>query len=270
MGHPYFDLPRPIAIGHRGAAGEAPENTLPSFARALELGAPILESDIHATRDGELVLLHDDEVDRVTDGAGRVADRTFAELQRLDAGHHFSLDGGRSFPHRGRGLRIPSVAEAFRAFPGARFNFEVKEAPPGAVERLVALISESGREPITLLTSGRDGIMQAIRRELERTGAAPATGASPSDVLGFVRGAQEGGNPPPGVMALQIPESFAGSPLVTRELVDYAHAHDVQVHVWTVNDPEDMHRLFDLGVDGIVSDFPGRVLETIAKRRAAG
>lgn len=270
MRHPYFDLPRPIPIGHRGAAGEAPENTLVSFARALELGAPILESDVHATRDGELVLLHDDEVDRTSDGSGKIGELSFAELQRLDAGHRFSPDGGRSFPYRGCGLRVPSLAEAFAAFPGARFNLELKEASPGAVERLVSLVAEFGREAITLLTSGRDEIMQAIRAELRRTGAAPALGASTGDVVGFLRGARDGLDPPPGAMALQIPESFGGNPLVTRQLVDYAHAHDVQVHVWTVNEPEEMNRLFDLDVDGIVSDFPGRVLETIAKRRAAG
>ena len=99
------------------------------------------------------------------------------------------------------------------------------------------------------------------------SGLAPATGASTGDVIRFVRAALEGGQPPPEPMALQIPREFAGRPLVTRELVAFSHKHDVQVHVWTVNDPEEMHRLLDLGVDGIVSDYPSRVCEVVASRR---
>jgi glycerophosphoryl diester phosphodiesterase len=266
MRHPYFDVPRPIAIGHRGACGERPENTLVSFARALEVGARILETDVQLTRDGEVVVLHDDDVTRTTDGAGRARELTLAELQRLDAGFRFSPDGGRSYPARGRGVRIPTLAEAFAAFPGARFNVELKANEPLLAARTVALVREWKREALTLLAAAEDDTMATLRAELASTGARPAMGASTGDVLGFIRAALSGGAPPPEPMALQIPTTFAGEPLVTPQLVAFAHRHDVQVHVWTVNDPVEMRQLLALGVDGLVSDYPARVVEAARER----
>jgi glycerophosphoryl diester phosphodiesterase len=267
MRHPFFALPRPLVIGHRGSSGEAPENTLPAFARALAQGAQILETDVHATRDGVVVVYHDERVDRTTDGAGAIAELDFDALRALDAGHGFSPDGGRSHPFRGRGLRIATLAEAFEAFPGVRFNVEIKRDDPALVEGTVGAVAAAGRAELTLLTAGQDAAMARLRRCLAETGLAPATGASTGDVIGFVRAAAGGGEPPPEPMALQIPREFAGRPLVTPELVAFAHAREVQVHVWTVNDPGEMHELLDLGVDGIVSDYPSRLCEVVASRR---
>jgi glycerophosphoryl diester phosphodiesterase len=243
--HPYFAIPRPIAIGHRGSAGEVAENTLESFARGLAAGAAILESDVHLTRDGVPVLIHDDDVARVTQATGPVRELAHAELRRLDAGYRFSTDGGRSHPFRGRGLFVPTLAEALAALPGARFNLELKEAVPGIVERTLEVVHTAGREERTLLTASDDTLMARLRS------------------------AQGGAPPRPGPMALQIPVAFAGRPLATRELVAHAHAHGVQVHVWTVNDPGEMARLLDLGVDGIVTDHPARAAALCAARARA-
>jgi glycerophosphoryl diester phosphodiesterase len=266
MAHPYFAIPRPIAIGHRGSAGDTPENTLESFARGLAAGAAILESDVHLSRDGVPVLIHDDEVGRVTDGAGPVRELAHAELRRLDAGWRFSPDGGESHPFRGRGLRIPTLAEALAAFPGARFNLELKEDLPGLVERTLEVVRAAEREALTLLTAAEDALMARLRAALDGQPRSVAVGAAIGDVLDFVRSALEGSRPRAGPMALQIPAEFAGRALATRELVRHAHAHGVQVHVWTVNDPAEMARLLDLGVDGIVSDFPARAAELCAAR----
>jgi glycerophosphoryl diester phosphodiesterase len=268
MRHPFFDVAGPIVLGHRGAAGEAPENTLPSFERALAVGANVLESDVHPTCDGVPVLIHDDTLERTTDGAGRVSELTWKELSALDAGFRFSPDGGRSFPFRGRGLRVPSLEQVLEAFPGARLNLEIKEAPVGAVRRVIESIARAGRAERTLLAAEKDPIMAEIRAELAATGVRTAVGASVGDVLGFVRAALDGRPPPPEPMALQIPEAFGGRPLVTPALLRHAHAHDVQVHVWTVNEPERIEALLDLGVDGLISDFPGRVAAAAARRRA--
>jgi glycerophosphoryl diester phosphodiesterase len=265
VSHPYFEIPTPIVIGHRGCAGEAPENTLPSFERALTQGAAILESDVHVTRDGVPVLLHDDDVDRNTNGTGPVCELSLAEVADLDAGHHFTVDGGVSFPYRGKGLRIPTLEEALAAFPGARFNLELKLARPGLIEHSLEVIQSAGRAPLTLVTAGDDELMVSLRAHLEKSGVGVAQGASTADIVGFLR-SLEGGAPPPGPMALQIPAEFGGRPLATRELVAHAHRHDVQVHVWTVNDPDEMTRLLDLGVDGLISDFPARVTALIRAR----
>ena len=269
MGHPYFELATPIVMGHRGCAGQAPENTLPSFERALADGAAILESDVHLTRDGVPVLLHDATVDRVSDGSGPVAELDLHEVRRLDAGYRFSPDGGRSHPFRGRNVRIPTVEEALARFPGARFNLELKAKAPEVVERAVEQITRASREALTLLTAGEDATMARLRAHLEDRSLPIAQGASTADVLDFIQTARDGSAPKPGPMALQIPAEFGGRPLVTRALVDHAHAHSVQVHVWTVNDSDEMAGLLDLGVDGIITDFPARLVERI-ERRASG
>lgn len=266
MVHPYLEIPTPIAIGHRGCAGEAPENTLPSFERALAQGAAILETDVHLTRDAVPVLLHDDAVDRVSDGRGPAREQSLAELRRLDFGYRFSPDAGRSHPYRGRGVRLATLQEAFERLPGARFNLELKEDLPGMVERTLELIREAGREALTLVTAAEDRLMARLREAIEASGSGVAQGASAGDVLAFLRAAERGVAPPPGPVALQVPPEFAGRPLVTRAFVAHAHAHGLQVHVWTVNEPDEMRRLLALGADGLVSDFPARVAEVAAGR----
>ncbi len=269
MRHPFFDVPVPHAIAHRGAGGEAPENTLPAFELAWRQGVQILESDVHPTADGVAVLLHDERLDRTTNGSGLVTETSSERLYELDAGHRFSVDDGQTFPARGQGIRVPTLAEALEALTEARFNLEIKAGSPEFIESVVELVMETGAEDRTLLTAGEDPVMADLRPVLERTGAKVAQGASLADVVGFVRAASEGGTPPPEPMALQIPADFGGRPLVTRELVEFAHAHDVLVHVWTINEPAEIERLLDLGVDGLVSDFPRRVIDAI-ERRAAG
>jgi glycerophosphoryl diester phosphodiesterase len=270
MRHPYFDLPTPIVIGHRGAAGEVPENTLESFRHALAEGAQILESDLHTSADGVVVMCHDDAVDRTTDGTGSIAALDSSQLERLDAGFRFTPDGGRTHPFRGRRLRIPTLREAFESFPDARFNLELKERQPALVSGALGLIAEFKREAKTLVTAADDRLMAMLRDALKASGMHVAMGACAGDVASFVRAALAGSPPPSEPMALQIPVEFAGRRLVTPELIRVAHRHDIQVHVWTVNDPREIEQLLDLGVDGIVTDHPGRLAALVAERRAPG
>jgi glycerophosphoryl diester phosphodiesterase len=268
VSHPFFALTTPIVIGHRGAAGEAPENTLASFERALADGAAVLESDLHLTRDGVPVLIHDDELERCTDGAGRVRDQDLAALRRLDAGYRFQLEERSDHPFRGRGLRIPTLGEALDAFPRARFNLELKERLPGMVEQSVAAVARRARAGDVLLTSANDLLMAELRAHVAAARVEVALGASTGEVARFAVAALRGETPPRGPMALQIPPDFAGQPLVTRELVAHAHRHGVHVHVWTIDEPAEMRALLDLGVDGIVTNFPARLSRLLASRAA--
>src|SRR5258706_6892522 len=202
--HPFFALPRPLAIGHRGCAGEVPENTIASFARGVADGAVILETDVHLTRDGVPVLLHDDDVSRVTDGSGPVRDFDFAALARLDAGCSFRAPDGR-VPYRGAGLRIPSLAEALAALPGLRFNLELKEDVPGIAERVLAVLREADREELALVTAAGDPLMAKLRAAVRACEARVALGASTGDVARFALAAHSGTTPPRDAMALQIP-----------------------------------------------------------------
>ncbi len=265
--HPFFDLPRPVSIAHRGCAGEAPENTIPAFERALAQGAGMLESDLHLTHDGVPILIHDAIIDRVTDASGNVADFTAEALQRFDAGYHFSADGGQTHPYRNRGVRIPSLEDAFRHFPDARFNLEIKVPGSRLIAATLELVVKHRREAITLLTAGEDAIMVRLRDRLGGLVNPIAQGASERDIREFLSCAAAGTPPAPGPMALQIPPDFGGQPLVTGPLIEFAHARGVEVHVWTINDPAEMRRLLDLGADGIITDYPGRLAEAIADWR---
>lgn len=266
MGHPFFDVEHPIVIGHRGCAGEFPENTLASFEAALAQGAAILESDVHVTRDGHPVLLHDPTLERTCGVAHAAAALSLAEIRALDAGQGFRDPAGQR-PFAGRGHRVAILEEAFAAFPEARFNLELKCGGEAVAAKVLELVERFERADRTLLTSGEDDIMGGLRRALARSRARPALGASVGDVLAVIRSAQSGAAMPPGVMALQIPTSFAGQPLVTRALVDHAHAHGVEVHVWTINERPEIEALLALGVDGIVTDFPGRMVRWLADGR---
>jgi glycerophosphoryl diester phosphodiesterase len=268
MSHPFFDVARPIVNGHRGSAGDRPENTLVSFESALDQGAQILESDIHLSRDGIPILLHDPSLERTTNGQGNASGSTWAELAALDAGSRFEDETGK-LPFRGKGVRSPSLEEAFARFPDARLKLAIKSPGTIGIHATLDLVERLDRADRTLLAAGEDAIMRDLRAALETRTIQPALGASLQEIIAAVASALADSEMPPGVMALQIPPTFADEPLVTPELIAHAHANDVQVHVWTVNDLGEIERLLDLGIDGIVTDHPGRMsnwLERVGRR----
>lgn len=265
--HPYLEAPRPHLFAHRGASGEAPENTMPAFERALGYGIRFLEMDCHATRDGKIVICHDALLDRTTDATGPLCARSFAELREVDAGYRFSPDGGQSFPFRGKGVRIPLLLDVLSSFPEARINLEVKQADPPIAAEVLRQVSEAGACDRVLLAAEHDGIMAVIRALDPDT----ATGSSLGDAVAFFRAIQAGtlDDFEPGGDALQIPANFGPDPLVTEQSVSAARRLGLAMHVWTINDPTEMHRLLEAGVDGVMSDFPGRLLEE-ARAHASG
>ncbi len=260
--HSYFDIPRPHLFAHRGASAEAPENTMPAFSRALERRVRYLELDCHATRDGEIVVLHDAELERTTDGQGPVSALSFSELERLDAGHRFSRDG-HTYPFRGCGVRVPRFSEVLKAFPGVHLNLEVKQAEPPIAEQVIALVRGANATSRVLLAAEDDGVLSRI----EALDPGTALGSSTADVIAFVKAAAEARleSFKPRGHALQIPPDAFGQPLVTPELVKAAHALGLFVHVWTINEAEEMRRLLALGVDGLMSDDPALLLATASR-----
>jgi len=241
----------------------APENTLVSFRRACDEGADALELDVHATSDGEIVVMHDATVERTTDGSGAVRDLTMAEVARLDAGFRFSFDGGRTFPYRGQGVTVPRLADLLAALPGVPLNIEIKQERPSIVAEVVALLRAARSQVV--LAAELDTIMAEIRAVAPDIPTSVAAG----EVAAFVRGVQVGAPPklPEGVIALQIPPRFGDVTLVDAESLRAAHAQGVEVHVWTINDAHEARRLMALGCDGIMSDFPALIRATIDEGR---
>jgi glycerophosphoryl diester phosphodiesterase len=230
-----------------------------AFERAVAHGVRYLETDCHASADGEIVLCHDPDVDRTTPETGPLRARTWSEICELDAGHHFSSDGGRSFPYRGLGVRLPRLDELLEAFPDHAINLEIKQADPPIVDEVIAVVRRANALDRVLLAAEEDVIMDAVHA------AAPGTalGSSRSDVLAFFRALAEDALDrfEPRGHALQIPTEFMGSPLVTPESVAGARRVGLHMHLWTVNELDEMRQLLDQGVDGLMSDFPSRLIE---------
>lgn len=242
-----------------------PENTLEAFRDAVvRWEADMLEMDVRLTRDGEVVVIHDETVDRTTDGTGRVADLTLARLRELDAGHRFlDLRGEPSF--RGRGVRVPRFEDVLLALPNARLNVEAKEARAAAP--LTEIVRRHGAEHRVLVAAEYE------RSRVGARGYPGPWGASRHQVFWFwVLHRLPGGGPyTPTADILQVPETWKGRRIVTPELVRAAHHRNLPVQVWTVDDPADMRRLLSWGVDGIQTDRPdllARVLVEVAGRPA--
>ncbi|WP_162924611.1 glycerophosphodiester phosphodiesterase [Rubrobacter indicoceani] len=254
-----------VGYAHRGGATNAPENTLVAFARGLSEGADALEMDVHLTRDGELVVIHDENVERTTEGFGRVSEMDYSDLSRLDAGYRFEGEG--RYPYRGRGIRVPSFGEVLRSFPEARVNVEVKSDAAEARRRMARLIKGCGAEGrVTVASSGHRRMLR-LRKEIPGV----ATSASLIEVAVFHFAARLGLEAfvPTPYVALQVPVRYRGMEVVTPGLVEAAHSRGVRVDVWTVDEEEEISRLVDLGVDGIMTDRPD-LLRSVLDGRPPG
>jgi glycerophosphoryl diester phosphodiesterase/membrane-associated phospholipid phosphatase len=254
---PHF-ADQPVAnIAHAGAQGHAPANTLEAFELALVMGADTLEMDAQVTADSEVVLHHDGTVDRQTDGAGAIADLPLDELKELDAGFTFQDDAG-EFPWRGRGVEIPTLEEVFEAFPDTYLVVELKtDGGPGIVDAVAERIEAHDRQDTVLVASFDLDYLQAFRERLPGVPTSmPEEETRRFYTLQLV-GAHRWWRPPAGFF--QVPEHHEGTHVVTGRFVRAADRLGVDVQVWTVNEVEDMRRLIDLGVHGIMTDYPDRL-----------
>lgn len=268
--YPFFAGPKPRILGHRGAKGEAPENTLTSFQRAFEGGAAFVELDVRGTRDGEIVIIHDATLDRTTNGRGQVKRWKLRELKELDAGCRFTTDGGASYPYRGRKISIPTLEEFFVAFPDARAIVEIKQAHPPIVPKVIETVCRMAKEEQVLLATEHDSVMREIRKELQENGLAIATGFSQGEVAAFLHRLAHGKTAPfaPSGQAFQLPCNYGGITLVSSETLNAAHDLELEVFVWTINEIEEMDRLLNLGADGIITDYPARLRDLLSQKRS--
>lgn len=248
---------RPVVIAHRGGAGIAPENTLLAFAAGLAF-SEVLELDVRMTADGQLVVIHDETVDRTTNGTGRVREMTVAELKALDAGYWFTPDGT-SYPYRGRGVEIPLLSEVLDAFADARLLIEIKDEDEEAARALAGLLAEKGATGRVVVGSFHDRAIAEFRRVSPGT---PTT-ASMGEAARFLVLARLGLDSLVRVpwQSLSVPPKYGPLSVITSGLVEAAHRKGVPVHAWTINDLDEARRLVALGVDGIITDYPDRILE---------
>lgn len=250
--HQYLRGPAPHAIAHRGGS-ERPdpnepwgENTLSAFRSAYAVGFRMMETDVHLTADGVVVAFHDDVLDRVTDGSGPIAAHTWDELK------NFRVNGEEP---------IPQLEELLRELPDVRFNIDPKS--DAVVDAFIDVLHRCDALDRVCIGAFSDARLDRIRLQL---GPDACIGSGPSGVLHWHAALAGEGEMPDGVQVFQVPPTFGETAIVTAESVALAHAHGIAVHVWTIDDPREMNRLLDLGVDGIMTDRPGTLRDVLTER----
>jgi glycerophosphoryl diester phosphodiesterase len=267
------ELPRPLLFAHQGGEHLAPTNTLAAFDKADEIGgSDFFDVDVHMTRDGHLVGLHDATVDRTTDGHGRIDSLTLAEAQKLDAGYHFlDLDGQHSY--RGQGVKILALEELFRAY-GEKYylHFEIKDTypqggPSQIEQKLWELIQAYHMEKRVIVASFQQGIVDRFKR---LAGGQVVMGAGSAEIAQFVLAHKlrlpafyrRKSN------VLEIPTRSSGFNLKDRRLIDGAHRLGMEVYYWTIDDPAEMRELLALGADGLFTNRPDLLKSILEEVRA--
>ena len=258
-------ISRPLVIAHRGGAGLAPENTLEAFKRSHELGVDVLELDVHLTSDGQIVVIHDSTVDRTTNGEGRVDEMPLDEVQKLDAGYRWTSDGGKTFPFRGNGVRIPTLRQVFEKFPDAKINVEAKTSSPSPATGICNLIKEFGRNHRTVVASVSGSVLGEFRSSCRDVATSASAGESTNFLALYKLGLSQ--NFSANMQALQLPKYVLGMDVATKEFLRAARERNLQLHVWTVNKKEDMKKLIEIGADGIMTDRPDELLKLIDRGR---
>jgi glycerophosphoryl diester phosphodiesterase len=260
----YEGVSKPLVIAHQGGDGVWPGDTLYAFQKAVEIGSDVLEMDAHITKDGQIVLMHDEAVDRTTEGSGLIEDLTLGELKQLDAAYKWSYDGGKTFPFRGEGIQVPTLDELFEKFPELRYVIEIKLTRNPIDTPLCDLIRAHNMQARVLVASFHDEAMRNFRATCPEVATSASRGEVTEFVLlgkaflsGFIAPQYQSIQPP------YDPEESMNIPIMTRRFIREAHAKNIKVEPWTVNDPELMKQYIAWGVDGIITDRPDLMMEVL-------
>ncbi len=262
--NPFADGDKVIVLAHRGGSGLRPENTMMAFENAAGMGVDGLELDIHQTKDGRLVVIHDPTLDRISNGSGAIKNMTLADVQSVDAGYWWTADGGKTFPYRGKGAVIPTLEEIFTTFPHLWINIDIKQHTPSIVKPFVKMVRDFGMEARVMVGSFNEPTIHTFRDQCPEA----STAASPQETqrLYIMNKLLIGRFYKSNAAALQIPAFYGRWRVVTRRLINAAHQAGTAVHVWTIDEEKDMRHLMDLGVDCLITDYPNRLLQLISNR----
>jgi glycerophosphoryl diester phosphodiesterase len=252
----FFVPPRPRAMAHRGASASYPENTIAAFDAAVRVGVPYIELDLHMTRDGELVVIHDGNLRRTCGISAAVKELTLSQILEADAGYNFSPDGV-SLPFRGKGVRIPRLDEVLTTFERTFFVLEIKQDTPSLTRQLLETIRRARALRRVMIACEHQQPLAEVR-SLEPGLPASFSGFEVAQFFGFLEESSRNYEPPGA--AIQIPPVLGEKRLLTPRAIEAAHRIGVEVHAWTINEESEMRELLASGVDGIITDYPSRLL----------
>lgn len=256
----FFD-PMPRVVAHRGDSANFPENTLPAFESACTMGVDVIETDVHLSKDGVLVIWHDPTLERNTNGKGSIEEHTLSELKTLDAGYTFTTDGGKTFPFRGKGVQLCTLEEALQRCPAQCFNVDLKSKNPAIVDAFIQVIKAEHATRRVVAASFHLSNLKLLRKKepqiqtsittlevlallaLQKLHVLPARQTKRSSVI------------------FQIPVHQWGIEVVSPAFVRLMHARKAIIQVWTINDEQEMRRLFTMGVDSVMTDKPALAIK---------
>ena len=258
------NLPTPLVIAHQGGDGIWPGNTIFAFQNAVDMGVDVIETDIRQTKDGVLVVSHDEYVDNKSNGIGRVVDLTLAELKTLDAAYNWPPKQDSTFPYRGQGITYPSLEEVFITFPDMRFNIDMKQSDPPIYTALCELVRKYNMQDKVIAASFSHETIAAFRELCPEV----TTSGDETETRNFVfmNFAYLGRLYSPNFKVFQVPTKSSGITIMTPHFVRAAHERNLRVDVWTIDDPEEMKRLIAMGVDGIITDRPDLLMELVGRK----
>jgi len=241
-----------------------PGDTLLAFGKAVEIGSDVLEMDAHITKDSQIVLMHDEEVDRTTNATGLIEDMTLDELKKLDAAYQWSNDDNKSFLYRGQGIQVPTLDEIFQKFPQMRYVIEIKLTQNPIDKPLCDLIRQYNMQDKVLVASFHDVAMKNFRVTCPEV----ATSASRTEVRNYILLGKAflWGFIVPDYQTIQPPydpEESLGITIMTERFIRESHAKNIRVEPWTVNDPALMKQYIEWGVDGIITDRPDLMIKVL-------
>lgn len=257
-------LAKPFLIGvHRGGRALRPENTVEAYTHAAATWPDVLlEGDARLTKDGQVVLLHDADVDRTTNGTGSVASMTLAQIKELDAGYRFTPDNGNVFPYRGKGLTIPTLAEALVAAPQSRFLIELKPQP-GIADAVARVLKEAHAEDRVAVASFIPAYMEQIRKEIPTLTCCYDLVEGTQLLWNLRQGDWNAYKPTADILAVDT--EFIETLHITMDDLRAIQRKGIAVLVHTINDPKAMREFLDAGMDCILTDNPGLLAELIAQ-----
>jgi len=257
-------MPSPLAIGHRGAAAFLPENTLPSFRLAFEkFKADMIEFDVHLTRDGIPVIIHDARLERTTNGRGYVAHHRYGELRKLDAGYRFDPDQSGCYPQRGRGIYIPALDDVFQTFPDRGLAVEIKVKSAELVHAVMALVNRYDARGRVIVGSRYALILKEMRAHFPEIRRFASRNEICRLLFDYRSGKRSAGKDP--LLVASMPLRSMGMALADQGWIDYLHEREIRAFYWTVNDAATVKELAGKGADGVISDDPGLVHQALGR-----
>ena len=251
--------PMPRVIAHRGDSKNNPENTIPAFLSAVKMGIDVIETDVHLSRDGVLVIWHDPTLERNTDGRGTIESKSYEELLKYDAGYTFTKDGGKTFPFRGKGIKLCTLDEALKACPDERFNIDLKSKDLRIVDEFIRVIRKNKAERRVNCASFHYSNLCEVRRKAPDI----LTSITTKEVIPLLIRQKLNILPKEfkRKIIFQVPRTQAGINVVTPSFVKEMHKRGAVVMVWTINDEKSMRELFEMGVDSVMTDDPALVIK---------